>query len=226
MDVLVEGLGLRLNGAPIGFCTIVLVTTAAGQRILVDTGAHPTRDVLLAGLADRGLAPADVDTVVLTHLHFDHCENVALFRDSRVIVHEAEIAEADQHPTRDRYLADHWRALLDTCQPEVMTGAALALDDDVSVRHLPGHRHGQLGVLVHTAEGRVVCASDVAKNARELLRGEPPLSDPSMREAARASVAWVLAEADIVLPGHDRRLDIVDGVPTWDHDLRIATTIY
>ena len=226
VETLVEGLGLRLNGAPIGFCAVVLITSASGHRTLVDTGSHPTRDVVLTALRERRLEPADIDTVVLTHLHFDHCENAAIFRNSRVIVHQAEIEEAELHPTRDRYLADFWRELLDVCQPEVMTGPTLALDEDVTVHHLPGHRHGQLGVLANTAEGRIVCASDVAKNARELLQGEPVLSDPSMRTAARASVAWLLEHADFVIPGHDRRLHVADGVPKWNRDLEIATTIY
>ena len=53
---------------------------SAGRLVLVDTGAgpgpHPTRENrrgdLLNQLARKGIGPEDVDTVVHTHLHWDH----------------------------------------------------------------------------------------------------------------------------------------------------------
>src|SRR5438094_721439 len=117
-EVLVPGLGMRLNGAPIGFCSVVLVTAADGSRILVDTGVHQTREMLLDGLRRRSLEPSDIDIVVLTHLHFDHCENVALFPHARVVVHQSEIGECELHPDRDVYVADFWRSLLDAADTD------------------------------------------------------------------------------------------------------------
>jgi N-acyl homoserine lactone hydrolase len=226
VSILFQGLGMRLANAPIGYCTVALITTSAGRTVLVDTGVHQTREVIETALAARDLAPSDIDCVVLTHLHFDHCENVHLFANAEVIVHEQEIAEAENHPSRDRYLADFWRELLARCQLTVMTDDVLSIDGCVAIRHLPGHRHGQLAVSVATSEGLVVCCSDVAKNARELLSGVPPLSDPDMAEAARTSIEWVRSTADIVVPGHDRVLSMSNGRPAWQNDQDILLTIY
>ncbi|MBA3741365.1 MBL fold metallo-hydrolase [Sporichthya sp.] len=226
VEVLVAGLGMRINSSPIGFCTVSLVTTPDGQKVLVDTGAHPTRETLLAALRSKGLRPRDVDTVVLTHLHFDHCENVALFASSRVIVHETEIAEAREHPDRDPYLADFWQPLLDACSPSVMSGRTLSLGEGLDVVHLPGHRHGQLVVRALTADGVVVCSSDAAKNGRELIVGHPVLSDPRMLKQAKESVAWLLATADVIIPGHDRPIHVVDGRPYWDQNQDVMTSWY
>ena len=226
VDVLVPGLGLRLNSAPVGYCTVALITAPDSGCTLVDTGAHPTREALLHALSERGMTPANVDTVVLTHLHFDHCENAALFSSARVIVHADEIAEAREYPDRDRYLADFWPEILDRCQPEVMNGSTLALDDTVTVVHLPGHRHGQLVVSATTANGATVCASDAAKNARELLLGQPAISDPDMYWHARRSVCWLLDHADIIIPGHDRPVRVVDRKPQWDSNQDILLSLY
>jgi glyoxylase-like metal-dependent hydrolase (beta-lactamase superfamily II) len=58
---------------------------AAGKRILIETGAGDKmnaklRDIyglgesrLLASLRAKGLQPEDIDIVIDTHLHFDHC---------------------------------------------------------------------------------------------------------------------------------------------------------
>lgn len=226
VDVLFQGLGLRLNAAPIGFSTVALVKSADSGNTLVDTGAHPTRAALIMALRDRGLKPADIDTVVLTHLHFDHCENVRLFSASRVIVHALEVDEARDGTRLDPYLADFWSELLEDCDAELMEGSSLHLGECVEVVHLPGHRHGQLAVKVITSEGVVICASDVAKNARELLLGEPVLSDPDMRAEARRSVAWLLNNANMIIPGHDRPLRIVEGKPEWNVDQDILTSLY
>ncbi|MEU1597934.1 MBL fold metallo-hydrolase [Streptomyces sp. NPDC005708] len=226
MDVLFTGFGIRLAEAPIGFGSVCLVTTPTGETVLVDTGLHQTRQVVLAALRRRGLGPADIDHVVLTHLHFDHCENVGLFPGATVIVHEDELAEAREHGDADPYIADFWQELLAPCDVRPMSGSTLEIAPGVVVHHLPGHRRGQVGVAVDTTAGTVVCASDVAKNAREILLGEPPVSDPALLEAARSSVAWLRATADIVVPGHDRPLLMVDGVPRWNESHDVLLTIY
>src|SRR5207244_155975 len=96
----------------------------------------------LDALRQRSLSPSDIDVVVLTHLHFDHCENVALFPHARVVVHESEIRECELHPDRDVYVADFWRSLLDAADTDPMCGPELQLAPGVVAHHMPGHRHG------------------------------------------------------------------------------------
>ena len=47
------------------------------QKILVDTGVGS--EGVIRALAGIGLKPEDIDIVILTHLHFDHADNVAYF---------------------------------------------------------------------------------------------------------------------------------------------------
>ncbi len=48
-----------------------LVHTSAGP-ILVESGPHSTYDTLVSALAERNIAPADLQAVLLTHIHLDH----------------------------------------------------------------------------------------------------------------------------------------------------------
>lgn len=66
---------LGLNSLLIQICThTVLVDTGVGSKELDGEketyGLVPSR--LLKGLKNLGLSPKDIDTVILTHLHFDH----------------------------------------------------------------------------------------------------------------------------------------------------------
>jgi glyoxylase-like metal-dependent hydrolase (beta-lactamase superfamily II) len=100
-----------------------LVIHAGGKRILVETGAgdkmNPKlRDIyaldgpfLIDGLRDRGLRPEDIDIVVNTHLHFDHCGGntrvqkdkvVPTFPNAKYLVQRLEFEHAMNPTERDR----------------------------------------------------------------------------------------------------------------------------
>lgn len=100
-----------------------LLIHAGGKRILVETGAGrkwdaKLRDIyafdgphLTDGLRDFGVHPEDIDIVVNTHLHFDHCggntkvedgKAVPAFPNARYIVQKGEFEHAKRPTERDR----------------------------------------------------------------------------------------------------------------------------
>lgn len=44
-----------------------------GSRVLVDCGLYQEREFQSRNWEDFGFAPADLDAVLLTHAHLDHC---------------------------------------------------------------------------------------------------------------------------------------------------------
>jgi glyoxylase-like metal-dependent hydrolase (beta-lactamase superfamily II) len=67
-----------------------------GRHVVVDSGLLEDRENVVAALATRGLRPEDIDTVVTTHLHYDHCGNHLLFQNARYVV-----SSIDYGDTRD-----------------------------------------------------------------------------------------------------------------------------
>ena len=100
-----------------------LLIRAAGKRILVETGAGDKwdpklRDIyaiepsrLVDGLREYALRPEDIDVVVNTHLHFDHCGGntimekdklLPVFPNARYVVQSGEFEHAKNPTERDR----------------------------------------------------------------------------------------------------------------------------
>ena len=86
-----------------GFCwsTIALLTSVDGC-MLIDTRPAFRRAPLAQTLKSHGLAFDDIDTVILTHLHWDHCQNADLFENARILVHPRELDYARKPELRRR----------------------------------------------------------------------------------------------------------------------------
>ncbi len=138
-----------------------LLIHAGGKRILVDTGAgdklsaklqdiHGLDGNFLAdGLQSWGLAPEDIDIVVNTHLHFDHCGGntrvekdkvVPAFPNARYMVQRGEYHHALQPCERDRasYFAENY-APLDAASVLSLLDGDQIIAPGVEVVRVPGH---------------------------------------------------------------------------------------
>jgi glyoxylase-like metal-dependent hydrolase (beta-lactamase superfamily II) len=200
-DVLVQGNSLALADGFLGLSSVVLVHTQAGP-LLFDTGHHTTKRRLLDGLAGHGLGPAEVATVVLSHLHFDHANNLEIFANAQVYVSAAELAYArDPHP-EDLYVPGH-------LPDQLAAMGAVQLTDEGTlapgVRWIaaPGHTPGLIAlVLEDTPQGRVVLASDAIKTAKEAVEQRCDLAFDTP-ERGSASIRRILELApDRIVPGH------------------------
>jgi glyoxylase-like metal-dependent hydrolase (beta-lactamase superfamily II) len=81
VDVLLEG------SESSSTCTLL---TGGGHRVIVDTGLSHQEDALVRALTARRLRPADVDIVINTHLHVDHCGNNSIFSNAVVLFSQRE----------------------------------------------------------------------------------------------------------------------------------------
>ncbi|MEU6722909.1 MBL fold metallo-hydrolase [Nonomuraea wenchangensis] len=187
-----------------------LLRSATGRLTLVDTGIGgtgslaaswaPVPGTLLGELAAAGVAPADVETVVLTHLHSDHAsggvtdDGRPVFENARYVLQRAEL-DAAGDGVLDRLIAPV------KAQLQVVEGAA-----EVA----PGvHVHLTAG---HTPGHQIVRAGDLAMTG-DLVLHPVQLDDPGVhycydddREAAARTRAEVLerlrAERAVLATSH------------------------
>ena len=156
IDVLTYGFSLVSDQGPFGFSTISLLTVG-DQHVLVDTGPASRRTMLVKTLQARGLAPEEIDLVVLTHMHWDHCANADLFPNARVLVHPKEIDYANNPRRGDHNVASYFSDMLSRLRVEPISDGDRIVEG-VSVMDTPGHTKGHVSVAV-SMDGRDVLVS-------------------------------------------------------------------
>lgn len=185
IEVLVAGYA-RKDGEVARVASTVSLVRAAGLIAVVDPGMVADQQHILAPLAARGLAPADVTDVIVSHHHPDHTINVGLFPAATVHDHWAT------------YRGDVW-------VDRPAEGAVLA--DGVTLWATPGHTDEDLSTVVTTDEG-VVVLTHLWWHAT--MQGDPRATDLDRLHANRARV---LAVADRIVPGHGPAFDVTPMTP-------------
>jgi glyoxylase-like metal-dependent hydrolase (beta-lactamase superfamily II) len=210
---------------PVKICLVFFLIEGHGHTIVVDGGmdgidrtytdAHrqqwnhlnPSRD---SGdlLREAGVALEQVDTVIYTHLHFDHYWNAELFTNARFFV-----------PRKDWfYLMDP--ANLPYTPPSgfprkplaYLAGEAferLALTDDgqevlpgITLHWTGGHSPGHQVVRVPTAAGEVIIVGDVIY-LYENLECNIPIGYYTSADEVNRAMRWLRQQNAILLPAHD-----------------------
>jgi N-acyl homoserine lactone hydrolase len=164
---------------------VLLVDTGIGAgNPAIDEWSRPRVTPLIEALAGLGLGPADIEGIVLSHLHFDHCGQQAML-DAPVYLPavEREAAEAPQYTIPAWSAISRHRSRLVDGDEEVLDGVRLL--------STPGHTPGHQYVVIEAGGERVVLAAQCAFRANELRSGEPGptnLHDDSWEDTARRSL--------------------------------------
>jgi glyoxylase-like metal-dependent hydrolase (beta-lactamase superfamily II) len=178
------------------------------------------------GLAEIGVDASSVEHVILTHFHYDHVGNYALFPRATFHVQAAEMAfytgrSGPQPAFRHSIEVDDLCALLRLNYD----GRVRFVDgeddvvDGIRVHHVGGHTAGMQITTVATARGQAVVASDASHYYRNLEARLPfnTLHDLPGMYRAFDRIGQLADSPDLVIPGHDplvleRLRPVADGI--------------
>jgi len=161
-------------------------------------------------LGTLNLTPEDIDVIIHTHLHNDHCENDYKCRNAEVYVQRAEYDfMKDPHPIDHRYYPD----ILDDVNVVLVDGDA-TLFDGIDVLWTPGHTVGGQTISVNTAAGRAMITGFCC-NGKNFPSSGPAVTPGVHIDATQAynSVQMVASMADIIIPLHDISIGSCDKLP-------------
>lgn len=173
------------------------------------------------GLSRWGLKPEDIDIVIHTHLHNDHCENDDKCINATFYVHEKELKRIhNPHPLDFRYNEDFIVDVEKNGQIKTLTGDAEILPG-IQVIHTPAHTEGGLTVMVDTSQGKAAITGFcvIMENFNPPLKIKamemdviPPGTLVNSYEAYTILMK-VRDMADILIPLHEPKFASIDTIP-------------
>jgi len=145
----------------------ILVETGMGNKLperMIKIHGQPAQ--LLDHLAAAGVAPEDIDIVINTHLHFDHCgwntirrgdQIVATFPKATYYAPQGEWEHGRLQLERDAvsYISENYDPLIQSGQMKLLRGDQEIIPG-ISVRVFPGHTATMQAVII-TGGGKTAC---------------------------------------------------------------------
>ncbi|MFE2107212.1 MBL fold metallo-hydrolase [Kitasatospora sp. NPDC059463] len=155
---------------------VTLVDTGIGPVGSPASGWAPVPGRLPAVLARAGIAPADVEAVVLTHLHEDHYgwsvtpEGAPVFPNARYLVQHAEVAALGPTRTARTYVVEPLlrAGRLDEVDGRTVLSGRGRPGGAITLLPTPGHTPGHQSVLVEGGGDRLLVTGDVLVHAVQL----------------------------------------------------------
>jgi len=219
----------ELNRVPVALNCLLI--ESQGQWILVDTGLgdklsdrqqrnhglQRPHGGLVDGLDRLGLSVEDIDVVINTHLHGDHCGGNTTFCDGELVptfpcaeywVQRLEWAEAC-HPnerTQATYLLENLRPIEEAGQLRLLDGDTRVTDEVRCVVH-PGHTRAYQSVVIESGGQTAIYIGDLAPFTIHLERIQwlPAFDVLPLEhlEAKRAVRDWTLERDALLIFQHD-----------------------
>ena len=158
----------------------VLVETGIGNKLNDKLKAiYEPQERLLKSFSEAGVSPEEIDVVINSHLHFDHCgwntvrddngKVVPTFPKAKYYAQRGELEHAHKQLERDRisYMTDNYDPLVESGQMRLLDGDAQILPG-ISVVVYPGHTRHMQAIMIESAGKKACYISDLIPTTHHL----------------------------------------------------------
>jgi glyoxylase-like metal-dependent hydrolase (beta-lactamase superfamily II) len=175
------------NNIPLALNSLLVRT--GKQNILIETGIgnklneksqaiYRNQALLMKSFEQAGVSPDEIDIVINTHLHFDHCGWNTQYHNGKVVptfpratyyVQEGELLHAHEQHERDRvsYMTDNYDPLVQSGQMKVVKGDA-EIAPGISVQVNRGHTRDLQAVIIRSGGQVAAYPSDLVSDSKHL----------------------------------------------------------
>jgi glyoxylase-like metal-dependent hydrolase (beta-lactamase superfamily II) len=176
------------NLMPVGLNSVLIRT--GEKTVLVETGIgnklsdkmkaiYGPQEQLMKRFAEAKVSPEEIDVVINSHLHFDHCgwntvygpngKAVPTFPNAKYYAQRGEVEHGRKQLERDRisYLSDNYDPLVASGQMQLLDGDAQVLPG-ISVVVYPGHTRHMQAIMIESAGKKACYISDLVPTTNHL----------------------------------------------------------
>lgn len=181
------------SGAILDARSSVTLVVSESRKIIVDTGLIGEERQIADALSNIGILPEEIDILVNTHSHPDHCGNNYLFANARPM-----------QPRDGEAIAPGVRVI--ETPGHTMDSISVIVD------MVPGaksweHKQNQIISVDQTRTTLLAIPGDAIPTFNNFIKNVPPALHVS-RKMAISSMAKIISIAELIIPGHDKPFSI------------------
>jgi len=187
------------------------VKSAFGENYELNCKCTLSEEDNIVNLLKKGLnlKPDNIDMVINTHLHYDHCGNNYIFNNAQFIVQRSEWEEAyAPFGLQEKYC--YYKELFDNSSVNYFNWRFVNGEEEIApgiiVFPTPGHTNGHQSVLVNTIDGVICITGDMSNTTENLWDNVPPGLTTDNIKAVK-SFDEVRKRAEFIIPGHDNCIE-------------------
>lgn len=195
MKTIINGINLKPYKGAFGYASVTLLKDEH-DLILFDTGGYGVRKVIFELQKEY-----QINKIFISHLHFDHCSNLDLFKDGKVFINakEFENFQVDQNDL-DLYrpIVDYLK-YLNVCMFE----QEFYISQNIKVVFTYGHTMGHSSLEFLKNDEKVLIAGDAIKSLSDYLN---PLDCGNAQDGQKYLMTkkHIKDTYDIIVPGHSK----------------------
>ena len=197
-EQITKGINIKPNKGAFGYASITFLRDG-NENILFDTGSYGVRNVIKDLLKKER-----IDKLFISHMHFDHCSNLDLFRNSKIYINEKELKNLFENNDDN----DLYKPLLRIINEyDVNTfNDEINISNNIKIVLTYGHTVGHSSLEFEQGERRILVAGDAIKSLNDYLNskeyGNAQNSDEYIKTKEKIKKKY-----DVIIPGHS---DIID----------------
>lgn len=197
-EQITKGINIKPNKGAFGYASITLLKDD-NENILFDTGSYGVRNVIIDLLKKE-----KIDKLFISHLHFDHCSNLDLFRNSKIYINEKELKNLFEN-NED---CDLYKPLLKIINEyDVNTFKdEISISNNIKIVLTYGHTVGHSSLEFKQGERRILVAGDAIKSLNDYLNSKEYGNAQNPDEYIKTKEK-IKKDYDVIIPGHS---DIID----------------
>ncbi len=164
------------------FGSIVYLLQFPSQNILIDTSSKENEKELISSLYTLNLSPKNINTIILTHAHYDHTENINLFSNAKIYGNFTKQINTDHTQTEIKNI--------------LPISSFESLNPNFKIHKTPGHTQGDIIIQYKN----ILFSGDIIFHDGYIGRTDFPESNQQKMNQSLEFIKTL--KFDILCPGH------------------------